>query len=289
MLLQSLLQAIIGGLMEGGLYALIGLGLSIIFGVMGIVNLAHGQLMMIASYITYWLFILWGVDPFISIPASMAVLFVLGWLIQKFTLNPIIEDPMMSLLLTYGIALLLENTALSLWTADYRLIATAYSTKAIEVSGLVVNFQRLAIIAITFIVMIVFYLLLTRTWFGKAMRACAQDRETAMLMGINFNQVACFTFALCASIVAVAGSLYVTTHYITPISGGLFTLKAFCIVVLGGMGSVIGATAGGFLLGITEALTSMYISTTYKDMIGFIFLIVMLIIKPSGLFGKATR
>ena len=285
---QGLLQALIGGILEGGTYAIIALGLSLIFGVMDIVNLAHGELMMIGSYVTYWLFTLCGVDPFLSIPASMSVLFLTGWGIQKFALNPIMDDPMMTLLSTYGFAILLENLALTLWTADYRMIATPYSTQALEIGGIVINLQRLVIISIVAVVMLGFHVLLRKTRFGKAMRACAQDREAALLMGINYKKIACLTFALCTAIAGIAGALYVTTHYITPLSGGLFTLKAFSVVVLGGMGSVIGATVGGFLLGISEALASLYISTTYKDMIGFLLLLVMLIMKPSGLFGKKT-
>jgi len=283
-----LAQAIVSGLLMGGLYALISVGLTLIFGVMRIINFAHGDLMMLAMYITYWMFTLYGIDPYISIVVTMPVLFVIGSVIQKSLINRVLDAPQSSqLFLTLGVMLIAQNAALLLWKADYRAIRAPYTGSVIKLGEVFVGIPRLTSFAVAIILTGMLYLLLTRTKMGRAMRATAQNREVSMLMGVNVPRIQTVAFGIGSACVGAAGTLLSTFYYISPTVGTTFTLTAFLAVVLGGMGSFTGAFFGGLIVGLAESLGAVYVATQYRELVTFIIFIFILLAKPSGLLGKS--
>jgi len=283
-----LAQAIVSGLLIGGLYALISIGLTLIFGVMRIINFAHGDLMMLAMYVTYWVFTLYGIDPYISLIVTAPILFVIGSVIQKFLINRILGAPQASqLFLTLGVMLIAQNVALLLWKADYRAIRTYYTGSVIRLGEVFISIPRLASFAVAVTLTGVLYIFLTRTKIGRAMRATAQNREVSSLMGVNVHRIHIVAFGIGAACVGAAGTLLSTFYYISPTVGTTFTLTAFLAVVLGGMGSFTGAFFGGLIVGLAESLGAVYIATQYRELITFILFILILLLKPSGLLGKS--
>jgi branched-chain amino acid transport system permease protein len=286
--LWVLAQAIVSGFLIGGLYALISIGLTLIFGVMRIINFAHGDLMMLAMYGTYWMFTLYGIDPYISLIATVPILFMTGAMIQKFLVNRILEAPQASqLFLTLGVMLIAQNAALLFWKADYRTIRTYYTGSVIKPGELFISIPRLASFVAAMILTGVLYIFLTRTKIGRAMRATAQNREVSSLMGVNVPRMYIIAFGTGTACVGAAGTLLSTFYYILPTVGTTFTLTAFLAVVLGGMGSFTGAFFGGLAVGLAESLGVVYIGTQYREMITFILFIFILLLKPSGLLGKS--
>lgn len=283
-----LAQAIVNGLLMGGLYALISIGLTLIFGVMRIINFAHGDLMMLAMYITYWMFTLYGIDPFISLLMTIPTLFVIGMVIQKLLINRVLEAPPASqLFLTLGVMLIAQNVALLIWKADYRAIRTYYTGSVVNLSGVFVSIPRAVSFSISIILTCILYVFLTRTKSGRAMRATAQNREVASLMGVNISRIYTLAFGIGTACVGAAGTLLSTFYYISPTVGTVFTLTAFLVVVLGGMGSFTGSFFGGLIVGLVESLGAVYIATQYRELITFVLFIFILIFKPSGLLGKS--
>jgi branched-chain amino acid transport system permease protein len=282
------LQSLLSGILIGGAYALIGVGLTIIFGVMRIINFAHGELVMLGMYAAYFLFTLGNVDPFVSIVFVFPALFLFGALLQKTVINRVLNAlPQNQILLTIGIGLILSNTVMLLFTSDYRIISTSYSSASIQVGGISVSTPLLLSFAITAAVTGILYWFLLRTDTGQAIRATAQDRDAAQLMGVNVERMSVIATGLGAGLAAVAGALISPTYYIFPQVGQAFTLKAFVIVVLGGMGSVMGATVGGILIGATESLAGAYVSSGLKDLVVYVLFLLILLFKPAGLFGKS--
>jgi branched-chain amino acid transport system permease protein len=281
------LQALVNGILLGGMYAVCAAGFSLAFGVMGIINLSHGDFVMLGAFLTYWLFILYGIDPFLTLPATLVVLFLLGYVLQKFTLSRLIgTPPIMSYLLTFGLHLVLSGLALRTWTADYRTLNPSYAGLNVNLYGIVVPYSRLAAFILALIVFGGLHLLLNRTEIGRAIRATAQDGEMARLTGVRIFRIYSFTFALAAAITGVAGSLIAQTLVIFPQMGLPFTITAFCVVVLGGLGYVPGALWGGFILGTVESLTTTYLTAGLSLASTFFILLIFLIVKPGGIFGK---
>ncbi len=286
--MSTFLQTIVSGFLTGSLYALIGIGLTIIFGVMRVINFAHGELLMIGMYVTYWLFHLLGVDPLLSLLVSMPLLFLLGAGIQRLLIAPSIRAPEENLiLLTVGVSLVLSNLALLLWTADYRTVKATYSGLAWRLRGISFSVPLLMGFGIALALTGVLFMFLMKTDMGRAIRATAQDRESALLMGIPVQKISMITFGIGASLAGAAGTLLDPVYYIYPNVGAPFTLKAFVIVVLGGMGNVVGALSGGLILGVAESLGAVYISTGYRDAVGFVIFLLILTLRPSGLFGRS--
>lgn len=289
--LQPLLlfvQSLISGILVGGVYALIGIGLTIIFGVMRIINFAHGDIMMIGMYLTFNLFTLAGVDPFLSLAVCIPVMFLFGGLLQKVFINRILTAlPQNQILLTIGLGLVMSNTMMLIYTSDYKILTTDYSSSSFSLLGISVS-QPLAIsFIITAIITAILYWFLMETDMGQAIRATAQDRQAAQLMGINVKRMSIIAFGLGSALAGTAGALISPTYYIFPQIGSTFTLKAFVITVLGGMGSVIGATLGGILIGIAESLGAVYISSGWKEVLVYVIFLLVLLFKPSGLLGKS--
>jgi branched-chain amino acid transport system permease protein len=276
-------------LLTGGIYALIGLGLTIIFGVMRVVNFAHGALVMMGMYATYFLFTSLHIDPFLSLVIVMPAMFIVGAAIQKIFIAPALGAPELNqILLTEGISIVLINAALLIFTANYLTMSTSYAGASFQLGGVSLSKPQMAAFAIAIVITGAVYLFLMRTVTGRQIRAAAQDAEAAQLLGINIKRVQALTFGLGVAAAGAAGSLLMPIYYrVEPNAGSPFTLKAFVVVVLGGMGSVTGALAGGILLGIAESLGAVYISTGYKDVIGFIIFLLVLTLKPSGLLGRS--
>jgi len=283
-----LLQAIISGILIGGVYALIGIGLTIIFGVMRVINFAHGDIMMVGMYLTYFLFTLAGVDPFLSVIVTMPLMFLFGALLQKLFINRILGAlPQNQILLTIGLGLIMSNSMMLAFTSDYKILTTSYSSSSFNLAGISIS-QPLAIsFLITAAITAGLYWFLMKTDTGQAIRATAQDREAAQLMGINVKRMSILSFGIGAAMAGTAGALISPTYYIFPQVGSAFTLKAFVITVLGGMGSVIGATLGGIIIGLVESVAAVTISSEWKDVVVFTIFLLVLLVKPSGLMGKS--
>jgi branched-chain amino acid transport system permease protein len=281
------LQALINGLLMGGVYAAYSSGFSLIFGVMNIVNIFHGELIMIGAFTTYWLFTLYNIDPFVTLPISMVSVGVLGYIIQRVLINRVVDaPPMISYICTFGVHLILANLALLLWSADFRTVTTEYSGIGFSVGPITIPIARFVTFVVAILVTFIVYLFLEKARYGKAIRAAAQDKDMARLLGINIRTVYALTFAVGAGITGLAGGLLSTYFVIYPQMGLPYTIIAFCVVVLGGMGYIPGALIGGLLLGVMQSLTATYLNSGLSIAITFILLFIILILKPRGIVGK---
>ena len=281
-------QSLLSGVLIGGVYALIGIGLTIIFGVMRIINFAHGDIMMIGMYLTYNLFALAGIDPFLSIAITIPIMFVFGALLQKLFINRVLNAlPQNQILLTIGLGLIMSNTMMLIYTSDYKILSTSYSSSSFELLGISISEPLAISFVITAAITALLYWFFLKTDTGQAIRATAQDREAAQLMGINVKRMSIIAFGLGASLAGTAGALIAPTYYIFPQIGSIFTLKAFVITVLGGMGSILGATLGGIVIGVAESMGAVYISSGWKDVVVFVLFLLVLLFKPAGLLGKS--
>ncbi|HYD39566.1 MAG TPA: branched-chain amino acid ABC transporter permease [Anaeromyxobacter sp.] len=282
------LQSLLSGVLIGGVYALIGIGLTLIFGVMRVINFAHGELVMLGMYATWVLFVQLGWDPYLSILAVAPLLFVWGALLQVAVVNRALNAlPQNQILLTIGLGLVMSNAVMLGFTSDYRILSTSYSSSSFELGGLSVSYPLLMSFLVTAAVTVALSLFLLRTDTGQAIRATAQDRLAAQLMGIDVRRMSVLAFGLGAALAGVAGALVAPTYYIYPQVGGAFTLRAFVIVVLGGMGSVMGAILAGVLIGVTESLAAVYVASGLKELVVYVLFLVVLLVKPSGLLGKS--
>jgi len=293
--LEVLLQTIISGIFLGGLYALLAIGMTLIMGVMKIINLAHGELMMVGMYIAYALFSFFQIDPYLSVFIAAPVLFGLGVLLQKFLINPVMKVdsilPENQVILTVGIGMVLANLATIFFSSDYRSTPVSYATKAWYLSDfwksapleLSISFPWTVSFLIALLITGCLWFFLTKTDLGKSIRATAQDNDAALLMGINVNRMRVITFGLGSSLVGAAGCLFLPIYYLYPDIGGQFTLIAFVITILGGLGSTVGAIIGGLILGIFESLTATYIGMGWAPVGRFIIFIAALIFIPGGI------
>ena len=282
------LQAVVSGLLIGGIYALIGMGLTLVFGVMRVINFAQGDLVMIGMYLAWLLFTKTGLDPYVSVLVCMPALFILGAILQRTLIERVLNAlPQNQILLTIGVGLVLSNTAMMIFTSDYRILTTTYSSSSVSLAGISVSSPLAISFVITAALTAALYWLLLRTETGVAIRATAQDRDAAQLMGIDVRRTSVIAFGIGAALAGAAGALIAPTYYIYPQVGGAFTLKAFVVVVLGGMGSIIGATLGGLLIGTAESLAGAYLSSGYKDLFVYVLFLLVLLLKPSGLLGKS--
>jgi branched-chain amino acid transport system permease protein len=283
------IQSLISGILIGGVYALIGIGLTIIFGVMRVINFAHGDLMMLGMYATFYLFSLGKIDPFLSIVIVIPLMFLFGVVLQKLFINRILGSlPQNQILLTIGLGLVMSNAVMLAFTSDYKILSTTYSSSSVTVLGISISTPLLVSFGITAVITAALYWFLLKTDTGQAIRATAQDREAARLMGINVKRMSIIALGLGSALAGTAGSLISPTYYIFPQVGTAFTLKAFVIVVLGGMGSIVGATLGGVLIGVAESVGGVYLGSGWKEVIVMVLFLLVLLFKPSGLFGKSN-
>jgi branched-chain amino acid transport system permease protein len=281
-------QALVSGILIGGVYALIGIGLTIIFGVMRVINFAHGDILMIGMYATYYVFTLLHIDPFLSIVITIPLMFLFGALLQKVFINRVLDAlPQNQILLTIGLGLIMSNTMALAFTSDYKILTTSYSSSSVKLFGISISTPLVISFAITAVITAALYWFLLKTDTGQAIRATAQDREAARLMGINVGRMSIIAFGLGSALAGTAGALIAPTYYIFPQVGSVFTLKAFVITVLGGMGSVIGATLGGVLIGVAESIGGVYFGAGWKEVVVFVLFLLVLLFKPSGRLGKS--
>ncbi len=282
------LQSLISGILVGGVYALIGIGLTLVFGVMRIINFAHGDIMMVGMYLTYMLFSMVGIDPFLSVLITFPLMYLLGVFLQKVLINRVLDAlPQNQILLTIGLGLIMSNTMMLAFTSDYKILSTTYSSSSFSVGGSSISQPLTISFLITAAITGGLYWFLVKTNTGQAIRATAQDREAAQLMGINVKRMSGIAFGLGAGLAGTAGALIAPTYYIFPQVGSVFTLKAFVITVLGGMGSVVGAAIGGIIVGVSESMGAVYISSGWKDVVVYVIFLLVLLFKPAGLLGKS--
>src|ERR687893_2149511 len=261
---MDLLQVVISGLLLGGVYALFAAGMNMIFGVLRVINLAHGELMMLGAYTTFWLYALAGVNPLLSIPVSALLMFTLGAVIERTMIERVAGQPLLSsLLLTFGLSTLFMGIALSLWTANFR--SVPYLTGSVSVLGINLSQTRLVAFAISLAVTALTFAFLRFSTFGKAIRATAQNAEVAQVCGINVGRVRLGTFALGSAMAGVCGSLIAMIFTINPEMGRVFIGRAFAIVVLGGLGSFVGAFLGALTLGVAETVAAYYTDTQLAE------------------------
>ena len=285
---MSFLQPLISGILTGGVYALAGIGMSLVFGVMNISNFAHGDLMMLGMYLAFFSFTLLHIDPYISLVLIIPIAFMFGYMMEKVFINRVIHHPHQNqILLTVGLGLIMSNTALLAFTSDPKILTTTYSSSAFNLFGdISVSVPLRLSFLITCLITVILYLFLSKTATGMALRATSQNREAAQLMGINVAKMSAIAFGIGTALAATAGALIAPTYYIHPLAGHSFLLKAFTICVLGGLGSVVGAGVGGIIIGVVEAMSSTYLSSDWKDVIVFVIFLAVLLFRPQGLFGK---
>jgi branched-chain amino acid transport system permease protein len=284
--METFAQSLVSGVLTGALYAMIGIGLTVVFGVMRIINLAHGEMVMLGMFGAFWGQALWKLDPFVSLLLWAPLMFVAGTAIYRFLLRKIVPGgELNTLLYTAGLSLLVANLALFAWTGDYRTISLSYGMTPIRPMGIAISVPLAIAFVLALAITAALWLFLGRTDLGRAIRATSQNAEAAILMGIDVERVAVVTFGLGTALAGVAGVLLAPSLYLYPTVGELLIVKCFVIVVLGGLGSVPGAIAGGILLGVVESLGAVYVSSAYKDGIGFVLFLLVLLYRPSGLFG----
>jgi len=284
--METLLQSVVSGVLTGSLYAMIAVGLTIVFGVMRIINMAHGEMVMLGMFGAYWGYTLWQIDPFVSALLWVPLMFVFGAGVHRLLLRKIIPSgELNTLLYTAGLSLLIANLALFFWTGDYRTINLAYALTPARPFGISISVPLAIAFAIAILVTTALYVFLSRTDTGRAIRATAQNPDSAALMGVNVARIDTITFALGTALAGAAGVLLAPSLYLYPTVGEILVVKCFVIVVLGGLGSVPGAIAGGVLLGLVESLGAVYVSVAYKDTIGFVLFLLVLLFRPAGLFG----
>ncbi len=285
--MNELLQHLLNGLIMGGAYALIGIGLTMILGIMNVVNFAHGELYMLGAYFVYTLSAFLGIDFFISIIIAMVAVAGVGWLIEKGILRPLRGSPSeMSMLATIGISIALQNAARFIWSPVPQNLSVPFPPIAVALGPVRITYLRMFCALIALGAIVATHFLVQKTKLGRAIRATFQDKETAALLGVRVDHIFSFTFAYGSALAALSGSLLGAVFILMPTMGDFAIVKAFAVVILGGMGSFPGAILGGLILGVTENLAAAYISSGYKDVIAFGLVILILIIKPSGLFGR---
>lgn len=286
---MQVLQFVIDGLLLGGVYAAVGVGFALVWGIMNVINLAHGALVMLGAYVTFWLFKLTPIDPFASIPISMATLFVLGWLIQSVLINKVIRAPMLvTFLMTFGLELIIVDVALNLFSADNRSVQKDYSGWHIDLAGMTIPMVHLFTLLVALALTAALQLFLSRTRTGNAIRATSMDLDAARLVGVNIRRIYALTFALSAAGAGAAGSLISLNYSINPGAGAFYTPIAFIVCVLGGLGSISGALVGGLVFGVVQSMSQAYIGPAFQNAIAFGLLVVVLLLRPSGILGKAT-
>jgi branched-chain amino acid transport system permease protein len=284
--MEILIQQLFNGLTIGSVYSLVALGLTLVYGILHIPNFAHGALYMMGGYVTLTMMTSQGMHYWLAIAVSAIVVGLLAVLMERLVFHPLRHaPPIHDKIAAIGILLFLEALAQFIWGAEYQTMASPYG-QIINVAGVTLTMQRLLIIIAAVVVMIFLYVFLKKTYTGATIIAMSQNREGANLVGINTNRVAMLTFLISGALAAIACSIAAPINLVFPGMGHLVITKAFVIIILGGMGSIPGAIAGGYILGFTESLGATYISNDYKDLIAFVLLVLILTIRPKGLFAK---
>ncbi|CAN7495890.1 branched-chain amino acid ABC transporter permease [Rhizobacter sp. LjRoot28] len=286
---QQFMQQVLNGLTLGGIYSLVALGLTLVYGILHVPNFAHGAFYMAGAFFSFHLMTRYNVNYWLAMVGSAAVVAVLSTLAERLVFHPLRHHQgLHPMIAAIGMMLFLEATAQLIWGADFHRMQSPY-TGLVELGGLTAPAQRLLIIAAAFVMMVVLHLFLKKTVTGSTIIAMAQNRDGASLVGIDANRVAMLTFAISGALAAIAATLYAPINLVYPAMGNLVITKAFVIIILGGMGSVPGAIVGGLIIGFAESFGAFYISSDYKDIIAFVLLVVILSVRPQGLFTKGVR
>ncbi len=286
--LATAAQVVVSGLLLGGLYALLAGGLTLVFGVMRVINLAHGELLMLGAYVACLLFAATGLNPIVALLVSIPVLFVVGAVTQRFVVNRVVNAPLLtSLLLTYGLSLVVTGTAQAVWTNDYR--SVPFITGGFALGEVSISRPRLLAFAVSLVLTGAAHVFLTRTRWGKAMRATAQNADVALACGIDIDRARMLAFGIASALAGAAGTLVSFLYSVYPEMGRAFMLKAFAVIVLGGLGSFPGALIGAMILGVVEAGAAYLSTTQIAEAVIYIMLLAMLLVRPHGLLGTAER
>jgi branched-chain amino acid transport system permease protein len=279
-------QILIDGILLGGLYACMALGFSVIWGVMNLINLAHGSMIVMGAYITYWLWRETGIDPFATLPLAAAALFCFGFLLQTFVLNRVVAGSVfLSLIITFGLDMVLTNAHLALFHADLRAVDTSYASDGIDAWSLHIPYTRIAVFAIAVTLTLLLLAFMNRTRTGNAIKATSFDVEAAQLVGMNTSRVYAITFGIGAALAGITGSLIAAVYQFSPETALPYTTKAFVVVILGGLGSIPGSIVGGLVLALAEDYTG-YWKPGYIELVSFGLLIAVLVVRRRGLLGK---
>ena len=285
--MSGFLQATIYGLLQGGLLALVAVGFSLVWGVMNVVNLAHGSFVIVGAYVAWELNSKFGLDPFLGMFISAALLFVVGYVLQRGLINLVVNGPIfVTLLLTFGLDLLIVQGLNILFSADYRSIQTSYAGNGIALLGARVPMGRLFAFIVALFVTGALVAFVTRTRTGLSIMATGMDRGAARLMGIRARHAYALTFGIAAALAGMAGAMVGTVGTFNPAAAGAFTLMSFVIAVLGGLGNMYGAIVGGLVIGLVEAWGGLYLPGTWVNALAFLVLVIVLIVRPTGLVGR---
>ncbi len=284
------IQQMVLGLLLGGVYVAVAVGFSLVWGILNIVNLAHGGLVVIGAYLTWWLFTRAGIDPFIALPLDAVFLFALGYVLQRLLINHVIRAPLFfTLLLTFGINLVIVNLLLILFKADFRSVTPSYAGSGLAIGGVQIPYVRLAALGIAIAVAGGLAAVLNLTKIGAAIQAVGADKDAAQLVGIDLRHVYALTFALGAATAGIAGGLLSTIQAINPTAGEPYTLQAFVVVILGGLGRISATVVGGLLFGLIEVLAQTQVpglGAGWANAIAFAILVLVLTVRPQGLIGR---
>jgi branched-chain amino acid transport system permease protein len=284
--MEQLLQQLVNGILIGLVYALLAIGLTLIWGVMNVLNFAHGEFLMIGMFISYWLYVLAGVDPLLSIPVNAVALFLLGMFIYRFIISKVMHGPALAqLVVTFGVSIFLANFAALIWTPNFRSIEHTLFSGTWDISGIKLSIPKFVTSIGSVVTSFAVFWFLRNTRIGKAILAVEMDREAALIMGINTERINSLSFGIGSALVGVAGALLATHYYIYPFVGGTFGLTCFCIVALGGFGSIEGAFIAGILVGVVQTLGGYIFDPAYKLAIVFGMYLITVWIRPQGLRG----
>ena len=293
--MHALIQTLVIGVVVGALYGIVALGFGLIVGVMKFVNIAHGSFIIIGGYVAFWLFTLLDIDPYLSIPLVMCAMFVMGLLLYRLVLAPLLKYPRAemrldkSLLVTFGVTWILDNAATLLWTPDTRSIVTSYSGSTLDIFGAKLGLTGLAGLILAVVVAFVMHLLLTRTYFGKHVRAATEDAGAAALSGVNVQRTYLISCGIAAAVAGVAGVVIVSSYSIAP-SGGLnWLLTAMVVMVLAGEGNIAYILPSGLVLGLVQSISTLFVSSSYQQPIALVIFILVLMFRPNGLFARGAR
>lgn len=283
----SIIQGIVSGLLVGGIYSLIAIGLNLIFGVMGIINFAHGALMMLGMYTTFWSVTLFKINPYLTLLITIPLLFLIGFIIQRFLINSVLDSPeSIQILLTLGLALWIENAALILWSPNFRSIISSNRTTNIYLYDISINLPRVYAFSFALFCVILLNIFLRKTDLGLAIRAASENKDGSHLVGINVKKIYILAFGIGSACVGAAGTLVMPFLYVYPEVGYMFLLNAFIVVVMGGMGNLMGAFYSGLIVGVTESLGGLFLKGSLKNALVYCFFILLLLFRPKGLFSK---
>ena len=281
-------QVIISGLLAGALYSMVALGLSLIYGVMRVINIAHGTLLMLGAYTTFWWFRLLGINPYLSLLVALPLMFFVGMVLQRTLVTRVVDAPeLSSLLLTFGISIALVNVAQLTFTSDVR--SVEFLTGAFLVGPFALSKSRLVSFAFAVTISLLAFWFLQKTKLGKAIRATSQSSEVAMVCGINVRRIHLYAFGIASALASAGGSLVAVMVAIQPEMGQVYTFKSFLVIVLGGAGNYPGALLGGMLLGLVEQLASLFLTTQLSEAVAYVLLVLVLLLRPTGLLGGRAK